>query len=142
MLPLLSSFEAISHYCLLMWPFLWVPIHLDSRFCLLMRPSNSKRSSHYCILLRNSQGAPLSCSPAYLSFYESLQRGTCSCIPITCQLTRLSQGVTFPMFRLLSSLSYGINVKPSNSASKDTFYTTVLRWRKARVVLGCLGNTM
>ena len=30
--------------------------------------------------------------------------------------------------------TYGIDVKPSNSASKDAFCTTVLRWRKARVV--------
>ena len=38
--------------------------------------------------------------------------------------------------------TYGIDVKPSNSASKDAFCTTVLKWRKARVVLGCPGNTL
>ena len=43
---------------------------------------------------------------------------------------------------VVNLLTYGINIKPSSSASKDTFCTTVLRWRKARVVLGCLGNTL
>ena len=37
---------------------------------------------------------------------------------------------------------YGIDVKPSNSASKDAFCTTVLRWRKTRVVLGFPENTL
>ena len=39
------------------------------------------------------------------------------------------------------NFTYGIDVKLSNSASKDAFCTTVLRWRKARVVLGS-GNTL
>ena len=32
-------------------------------------------------------------------------------------------------------LTYGIDIKSSNSASEDAFWLTVLGWRKARVVL-------
>ena len=32
------------------------------------------------------------------------------------------------------------NIKSSNSVSKDAFWTTVLRWRKARVVLSCVAG--
>ena len=62
----------------------------------------------------------------------------------SCEISLLPKDLLFWIYLLLVALqwTYGIDVKPSNSASKDAFCTTVLRWRKARVVLGCPGNTL
>ena len=42
---------------------------------------------------------------------------------------------------LCAGITYGIDVQWSNSAFEDAFWSTVLRWRKARVVLDRAAET-
>ena len=74
---------------------------------------------------------------------SALLAATLACTSSVLRLS-FSPSSLFNCFSILSfsnwgkenMVTYGINAKTSNSASKHAFWLTVLKWRKARVVLG------